>query len=759
MPRRRSTYWKNFFPLAVGSLCLLFLFVFGLMPQRFLLDLDFAESGFAYPVVYPPLPLPTPPPPLEIVRPIPRGPAERFWDEYLQLFHAGDEEAALRVIEEYLRRYPGDLDVTLEYGRALWRLGRLEEAIAAYRSAFARGADPSARRELARVLAAARHWDEAADLYAQLVSLSPGDRELLREFARALVWAQRYEKAVAIYEELMRATPDDVELMEEFAAVAVWAERYDLAAQLYARLSDLDPDNNEHRLNWARALLWAGQPALSAEVVDGLPSGFVGSGVDSLRAAIALSLPSPLPPPDSVTANLPELASQLVLDGATDSALVLYRRYLSENPDADWLLLEMADVFEYRADVPDSAVAYLREYLARQPYAHDVRLRLARLLAWSGRFADAESAALTIVQAQPEDAEAWVLLGDLYRWQGERDRAAEAYERALKADPSVPGAAEGLADLEAQVDLLLTSQGTIGPTSGLEHFTDSDDFRLTRLRAGWTGGTPRTRWGGAVTVEESRGYGATGGLEDLFAVELGATLEHWWMRGDLNVLAWAGAWIPDAGGSVEPILGLRLAAPNWGGAAYRFEYTHGPAYRETATLEAAVSGLRSDVAGLEFYRPMAERWDLTIQLRAAVFSGVGDANLRSDAGVGIYFKPDDHWVLGYETRGLAFSDSAPNPGRRLYWDPEWSWSNFAVIRWRGEPAQGWELDVSLVPGFAWLSERDREPTLVAELGAWLDARRHLGAWTLAGRAGLTQSRADGYRSFRLEFDASRRFGR
>jgi predicted Zn-dependent protease len=757
MARRRSTYWRSFLPLAFGSLCLLLLFVFGLMPQRFLLDLNFAESGFAYPVVYPPLPLPTPPPPLEIVRPIPRGPAERFWDEYLQLFHAGDEEAALRAIEEYMRLYPGDLDVALEYGRALWRLGRLEDAIAAYRGAFARGADPNARRELARLLAAARHWDEAADLYAQLVSQSPGDRELLREFARALVWAERYEKAVTIYGQLTRAAPDDAELMKEYAKVAVWAERYDLAGQLFARLVELDPDDAELRLNWAWALLWAGKPALAAEVLEGLPSGFTGSGVDSLRAAVALALPPT--PPDTVTSNLPEWASQLVLEGATDSALVLYRRYLSENPNADWLLLEMADVFEFRADAPDSAIAYLREYLARQPDEQDVRLRLARLLAWSGRFAEAESAALTIVEAQPEDAEAWVLLGDLYRWQGERDRAAAAYERALRVDPSVPGAAEGLADLEAQVDLLVSTQGTIGPASGLEHFTDSDDFRLTRLRAGWTGGSPRTRWGGTLTVEEARGHGATGELEDLFAVEFGATLEHWWMRGDLNVLASAGAWVPDAGGSVEPMLGLRLAAPNWGGAAYRFEYSHGPAYRETATLEAAVSGLRSDVAGLEFYKPVAERWDLTVQLRAAVFSGVGDANLRSDAGVGVFFKPDDHWVLGYETRGLAFSDSAPNPGRRLYWDPEWSWSNFAVVRWRGEPAQGWELDASLVPGFAWLSERDRDPTVVAEFGAWLDARRHLGAWTLAGRAGVTQSRADGYRSFRLEFDASRRFGR
>ena len=49
---------------------------------------------------------------------------------------------------------------------------------------------------------------------------------------------------------------------------------------------------------------------------------------------------------------------------------------LEAEPQADTVLLEIADVFEYRAGEADSAMAYLRKYLTRQPDAQtapDVR--------------------------------------------------------------------------------------------------------------------------------------------------------------------------------------------------------------------------------------------------------------------------------------------------------------------------------------------------------------------------------------------------
>ncbi len=144
--------------------------------------------------------------------------------------------------------------------------------------------------------------------------------------------------------------------------------------------------------------------------------------------------------------------------------------------------------------------------------------------------------------------------------------------------------------------------------------------------------------------------------------------------------------------------------------------------------------------------------------RLARLSGGGDENLRADAALDLFFKPDDGWVLGYETRGLSFRDPAPVPGRRLYWDPSWSWANLVVLGWRGEPGPGWELELWATPGLAWLEERGRDATVVAELSARAEARRRLGVWTLAGRAGFSQSRVDGYRAFRFDLALTRSFG-
>jgi len=754
MPRRRSTYWRGFLPLAGGALALLLLFVFGLMPQRFLLDLDFAESGFAYPVVLPPLPLPPTVEPPTTIKPIARGPAERLWAEYLALVAKGDVEAALSLLEDYLARHPDDLDAALEYARALWRIGRMDEAIDSYRTVLARGAGLEVRREFVRLLVTLRRWDDAILLYEEMVADSPADTDLLRDYARALVWAERYVEALEVFARLIEAAPEDEALLREYAAVATWAGRYDVALALYERLVQLQPEDAQLRFEWARILLWASQPEAAAEAMAGLPADFTGPAVDSLKAAIA----SALPVMPASSESLLDLARALASVAEPDSVLQLYRRYLSEHPEADFVLLEMADIFEYRTDARDSAIVYLSAYLLRNPDSDVAQLRLARLYAWSGRYYEGETIARGLVANDPRNAEAWVLLGDLYRWKGDRRRSADAYRRALAIDRFVVGAAEGLAALEVQLNAQLAARGTIGGTGGLETFADNDEFSRFRLRGGWSGGASRTRAGAEMGVERVRGIDRDGEKSELFAFDVEATAQRWLGDGDVNARASVGAWIPDGAGPSQPTFSVSVEAPDWRGAAYRFEYRHAPGYRDAATLGAAEAGLRIDALSAETYHRLTESWDFAAQGRASVFSGVADSNLRLDAGLSLFYKLDDVWTLGYQTHGLAFSDSAPNPGRRLYWDPKWSWSNSAVVSWRRQLAPSWEVGAWFSPGIALLEERGRDPAVVAEFAAIVDARRQIGSWTLEGRAAIGQSRADGYRSFSFELGLSRGFG-
>lgn len=789
MAKERWTYWGGFIALTVGSLGMLFVFVFGFLPQRFLLELDFTEGDYSYPVVWPEPPQP-PPPAGEAQRPIPRTPAERLWAEYLPLAEAGELEEAAQLLARYLERFPDDVGVRLEYGRVLWKLGRLGPAIEAYRTALARLDDRAAERELAqlytdarlfeqalsiyrrltarrppevelwleygRAAAAAQRFDEALTAYAAALERRRGDLELLRAYAQAAMWAGEYRLSMEAYAELLEARPNDLDLLERYAELALWAQAYDAAAGAYARLVEERPTDPELRVRWARALYLSGRLAEADRVLRDLPSNYMSASADSLKAAIALSLP----PADTLVPGQLDRARGLMLAGAVDSALVLYRTVLAERPAPDSLLLELADVFQFRAGAPDSAMAYLRLYLDRRPDDVEARLRMARLLAWSGRLDEAEAELLTLLKADPDRAEAWALLGDIHRWSGERVAAARAYDRALAIDLVEPTAIQGREQLDTRVEAILGGRGRVGPMGAFEYLADSDEFRRARWTGGWTLGNPATRAGLQASVERLDGFEPAGGEGGLTAFELGVSGERWWRLGTIRTSGYLGAWMPNgADASAEPVVSVMAEVPELGGASYRLEYRHEPAHAELATLESALAELGIDRFGLSTYRSIADRWELSVRGGAAWISGGGNENLRADAGLGVLFRADERWLLGVETRGLAFRDAAPRPGRRLYWDPEWSWENVVLVGWSGEPAEDWMLTARVTPGVAWLRERDLDPEAVVVAGASLETRYRFGLWSLVGRAGYSQSRAGDYRAFRLRVELERGFAR
>ncbi len=730
MRESRIPYWWRFAALAVASLGLLFLFVFGFLPQRFLLELDFNESGFAYPVIRPSAYSPPPPPvPGRVLRPTARGPAERFWATYLPLLESGEHEAASQVLAAYLEAHPGDRAAWEEQARVLWHLGRLTAADAAYVRALELGADDGIKLERARLLAAAQRWDHA----------------------------------VSVFEELVAATADDPSppLLREFAELAVWTERYERALALYARLAELAPGDPEPLFRTAQILYWTNQLKGAAELLASLPEGIARARVDSLRSAIAAALPPPAAPGTEIEANPLEVARGLVLEGAVDSALAIYRRQLASlnGTEADSLLLELADVFEYRAGAPDSAMGYLRLYLARHPEDERVRLRLARRLGWSGRLSAAQAEAERILSARPDNAEAWVLLGDLHRWRGSRDEAERAYERALAVNGSESGAPapalEGLEALRRQADAELAREGNIGPSTGFGYFSDSDDFTLASWAGEYRFGSPSTRAALALDVESLGGRGLASGEGDLTAFEIAAVGERWWLDGSLHTTASLGLWIPESKTDAQPTGGLALTVPDWRGGTYRFIYEGGPAFRETTTFEAAVAGLRSDAVVVESYRPLGERWDVSAAAGLALFSGAGPSNVRATARLGVLFRARRDWTFGYETFLLSFADPSPDPGRRLYWDPQLYWVHSAVLGFSGAPGPDWGFELRATPGVAFVNERADGTSLVPTLGVLVAGERTWGRWALRGGAGLGQSRTDGYRAFRFDLGLAR----
>ncbi len=83
----------------------------------------------------------------------------------------------------------------------------------------------------------------------------------------------------------------------------------------------------------------------------------------------------------------------------------------------------------------DSAMRIVDREVARAPQDMDVRAWRARMLAWSGRLAEAEKEYLEILKVSRSDPDYWLGLASVYSRQGRSGDALKALDRAVELDP------------------------------------------------------------------------------------------------------------------------------------------------------------------------------------------------------------------------------------------------------------------------------------------------------------------------------------
>lgn len=251
---RGAPYWLSFafITLVLGGLTTVFVLV--VLPQRFVLRSGLRESGISFParapsfrsvegvVVVPRRPAPAPP---EAPEPEPGpGPAEALWERVGPLLRAGDHERALPLFSEYLSSHPGDMAVRLEHGVALARSGRPREAEAELERVVRATGEPRARLALARLLRDRGETARALSLYRGLVTERPEDPALRHELARTLAWAARWDEAAAEYRALLAAAPDPGYRLE-LARTLYWAGRPGEAGEALAAIPEDAPEREE----------------------------------------------------------------------------------------------------------------------------------------------------------------------------------------------------------------------------------------------------------------------------------------------------------------------------------------------------------------------------------------------------------------------------------------------------------------------------------------------------------------------------------
>jgi tetratricopeptide (TPR) repeat protein len=116
-------------------------------------------------------------------------------------------------------------------------------------------------------------------------------------------------------------------------------------------------------------------------------------------------------------------------------ALLCVSSVQAQSPTPDW----QAQVRKYaEAKDWDSALRVLQQEIARAPQDMDLRAWRARVLAWSGKFPEAETEYREILKVSSKDPDNWMGLASVYLREGKISEARQAINAAEELDPKRP---------------------------------------------------------------------------------------------------------------------------------------------------------------------------------------------------------------------------------------------------------------------------------------------------------------------------------
>jgi len=377
------------------------------------------------------------------------------------LLSLGDYDAIIRR----LRSAPRDESLTLDIGTAYTKTGRLDDAkqvLTEGLKKYPNSADLTGA--LVTVYLDQSRFEAASALAEKLARMNPRDLEAQRIYLRTLVSTGDKNAAAALGRKLLALAPHDPDLLNLNGFLERTAGDYAAARRHLEEAVALDPNNYIPRVNLGVVLaqlqdaagardqlqkaieLGASEPQVHFDLAKVLRT--LGE-TDEAQRQLKLYQQGQKDEADTSLAVLKSTeAAQAVKDGDNHKAADLYREAWAARPDDPLLGYDLAHVLHDLGDKAGERAA-LEQAIKADPTPARAQYQLGYLEYQAGDYDAAEQHFRSVLDAAPDNFQAWLALAHTLGMQSHLQQAQNAVAKALKLEPNDADALKLNRDLAA----------------------------------------------------------------------------------------------------------------------------------------------------------------------------------------------------------------------------------------------------------------------------------------------------------------------
>jgi tetratricopeptide (TPR) repeat protein len=603
----------------------------------------------------------------------------------------GDAAGAIALWTEVVTVEPDNVDALVGLGLAAWRLGDLTAVREHFEHVIRVQPDHSTALDYLGRLSDAELDAAALETPETPVESKPPVEVAPQVDPADQAWLDgNTDRAFRLYSERIAEDPEDEVAIIRLGLIYGWREEYDVAMDLLTGLIDREPGRLDARVARARIQAWSGDLSAAREEVlavllmepDDLEANEALLGFDAWVAAPAeggssfeglLSIS-----PEGSTGGLDQGVAP---EAGTVASRAAYDALLERNPGDVEARLGLARTLAFSRDFGGSIAQY-EEVLRRDPSEVRAVIGMSRTFGWAGRMEEGKSAALRAVEMDRKNADAWAVLGQLFRWLGENADAREALTVAARLAPT---SAE-IRDQLRSVRLALAPVAS--PTVIVEDDSDGNRMVTTSVTGRWHPLSKTTVRARAYYKDLEQDLGEFGLVQNTaqgLTVFVSRTLRRGW-----TVSGAIGADKTDGPGDPTFVAyQVGVATPDQREFRFGLNFASN-GLTETAAL--AQRGVRSTGVVISGRWRPAPGWRVDGNIGLGRYEGT-ENNSRRSGFLGASKRIGKEFTVGASFRGFSFQKNLFDG----YFDPDFYGIGEITASWVRQ-VEAWTFRVDLAPG-------------------------------------------------------------